>query len=389
MHIAHIIHSLNNGGAQRFILSIIPPVAGRKTRYSVFYFAETKENLYQELLQKEVEIRKYPAPLSFFRPFRCYAKLKLIYEKYRYINLAIQLRRIPTSLLHTHLQNLSETIYILKLCIFYRIPFIWTIHGKILYSSKDLERFDAELALAIKKKISVVITYVGAQPDFLIGKNYSPAIQIAHIPSCIKVADYQVPNDNKLKLRSKLGINFKEFVVGFVGRLSNEKGVDILLHAVGKVLERGNNLKLILVGDGNERKKLERIVQDLNIETRVVFTGSTNHVKDYLAIFDVYVQPSRSEGLPLSILEAMSAGVPVIAADVGGISYAIRNLETGLLIPPENPESIADAIDFLRVNRELREKFIANSKVKVQEFDTENIRKIYENLYEEMIINHR
>jgi glycosyltransferase involved in cell wall biosynthesis len=137
------------------------------------------------------------------------------------------------------------------------------------------------------------------------------------------------------------------FTIGTVGRLSTEKGADVLLRAFAELAKTRTDLRLILVGDGPARPEVEGEIAALGLRDRVELLGTRSDVPELLAGFDLFVLPSRREGLPLAILEAMAAGLPIVASKVGGIPEAISHGDQGLLVPPEDVGALAGAIDRL------------------------------------------
>jgi glycosyltransferase involved in cell wall biosynthesis len=133
-------------------------------------------------------------------------------------------------------------------------------------------------------------------------------------------------------------------LVGNVARLARQKGQRTLLDAARLVLERRRDARFAIVGDGELRDELRRHAEDLGLGGRVLFTGARDDVPDLLASFDVFAFPSLFEGLCLAVIEAQAAGVPVVATPVGGIRETVVDGETGLLVPPESPGELADAI---------------------------------------------
>jgi glycosyltransferase involved in cell wall biosynthesis len=138
-----------------------------------------------------------------------------------------------------------------------------------------------------------------------------------------------------------------------VGRLTVAKGLDILLQAVSEL--RSNRLLdcVAIVGDGPLLPMLREKAKQLAIENRVCFLGARNDVNTLLQQSKLFVLPSRWEGLPLSVLEAMAFGIPVIASNVGGIPEVITHGVNGLLVKPEAPKILAEAIEKLLSNRKL------------------------------------
>ena len=114
------------------------------------------------------------------------------------------------------------------------------------------------------------------------------------------------------------------------------------------------DVRFNIVGDGAERQALEGQAKRLGLEDRVVFFGSRSDVPALLNDFDVFVLASRHEGLPLTILEAMSSGLPVVATDVGSVGETVENGVNGFLVPPDRPKAIAEALDRLLRDSALR-----------------------------------
>jgi glycosyltransferase involved in cell wall biosynthesis len=143
-----------------------------------------------------------------------------------------------------------------------------------------------------------------------------------------------------------------DWVIGTVGRLSEEKRhIDLLksFHNVQKVFPKAT---LLIVGDGHMRGKLINEARRLGIAGSVTFAGFQTNVSEYLDKMDVFVLPSRTEGFPLVLLEAMTMGLPVVATNVGGIPELVVNDETGVLVRPSHPEELSQAITTLLSNPE-------------------------------------
>jgi len=173
----------------------------------------------------------------------------------------------------------------------------------------------------------------------------------------------------------------EESLVLTVARIDKLKGHRYLLEAAAMVPEA----VFLLAGDGTERADFEMLAKELKVDNRVVFLGHRDDVPELLDICDVFVLPSLLEGLPLSILEAMAASIPVIATDIPGVNEIIRNGENGLLVPPADACVLAERISLLLSDKTLAKRLAASGKERVrQEFSAKkmaaNVTGIYEDL---------
>ncbi len=170
-----------------------------------------------------------------------------------------------------------------------------------------------------------------------------------------------------------------------VARLDEQKGHRYLLEAAVQVPEA----QFILAGDGPLRASLEAQARSLGLEGRVHFLGYRSDIPDLLAGCDVFVLPSLYEGLPLSILEAMSVGKPVIATQIGGTNEAVIPSETGLLIPPANPAALAAAIRAILSDQSLAQRLALAGRYRVErEFSAAAMVQQVTNVYAELLARH-
>jgi len=184
------------------------------------------------------------------------------------------------------------------------------------------------------------------------------------------------------KLAANLGILPGDRVCGTVARLRPQKGISYLLQAFMLLAQRFPALKLLIVGDGPEQSSLESLACQLGIRDRVVFAGLAASPWPYLNLMDVFVLPSLYEGLPNAVLEAMAAGVPVVATDVGGVAEIVEDQLTGLLIRPRDPEGIVNAVGFLlEQSKRASEICEAARKVVETKFSLQSMLREYDQLY--------
>jgi len=167
-----------------------------------------------------------------------------------------------------------------------------------------------------------------------------------------------------------------------VGRLQARKRHDLVLRALARVPE----VRLVLVGEGEERTRLERLAERLGIRGRVAFAGWVGDARTELRGADVFVLASDLEGLPLSVLEAMLARLPVVATDVGSVREAVVDGETGIVVPAGDLDAVIAAIGRLAADRALRERLGAAGRVRVRErFVAEKMAAGFERLYRELV----
>ena len=133
-------------------------------------------------------------------------------------------------------------------------------------------------------------------------------------------------------------------LAGIIARLSDVKGQDVLIEAMAQVVKSVPEAKLLIVGEGKMEGLLKQMVAQLYLEKHVIFLPTVNKPAEILSLLDVFVMPSRQEGLGLSVIEAQAAGLPVVASRVGGIPGLIEHGKTGFLVDPENPTVLAKTI---------------------------------------------
>jgi len=161
---------------------------------------------------------------------------------------------------------------------------------------------------------------------------------------------------SKEEARKKLGINDSEIIIGSIAYLYKTKGFEYLIQAIKILIDKGLNIKTIIIGEGQEREELENWIDQLYLKNKIILAGKIDNAAELLKAFDIYVSSSVKEGLSYTIIEAMTAGLPIIATRVGGSPEMINDNEEGLLVDPANPEKLAQAITKIINNKELKNK---------------------------------
>jgi len=177
--------------------------------------------------------------------------------------------------------------------------------------------------------------------------------------------------------RRLLGLPTKPLTVGMLGRLDPQKGQEEFVRSIPAVLERYPRTLFVIAGDETKnepgyRQYVERLIRDLGIDRSVRMLAGMENVRPFFSALDIFVMPSHSETYGLVLVEAMAMGKPAIATNAGGVPEIVTDGEEGLLIPPRNPDALANTILRLIGDRHLRRRLSRNARQRAsQEFDSE------------------
>ncbi|MFZ2522299.1 MAG: glycosyltransferase family 4 protein [Minisyncoccia bacterium] len=197
-------------------------------------------------------------------------------------------------------------------------------------------------------------------------KKYGYKGEAVLVPNGVDLSIFlnEVSLDDKNSLKVKLGKKDEEVFLVTTSRLNHKNAVDDIIRSLVSLPE---NITLIVIGKGEEGQRLQKLADDLKVAHRVKFLGFLDYeeLPKHLSVCDIFIRPSRSEGFGNSFIEAMAVGLPVIGTPVGGIPDFLDDKETGVFCSPDNPQSIAMAVNLILSDRELREKIIYNAKDRV------------------------
>lgn len=256
---------------------------------------------------------------------------------------------------------------------------------KIVWWVRDFEynRFLFRLLSRFPQKI---ICVSGAIRDYYEGRD-NPKFEIVYVGSDFDHKLKEVSLADVLRVKRELGIQDSDFVVGFVGRLVTWKGATVLVEAA-RGLKGIKVLKVVIVGTGKGQKgniepELRRMVEERGLQNQVILTGHREDVPVLMKIFDVFCHTSIGpEPFATVVVEAMMAGVPVIGTNIGGTPEIISDRQTGFLVPPSDPQSLAKTLSYLSSERELRRRVGQAAKKLVMEKNTEKfVTSQVENIY--------
>jgi glycosyltransferase involved in cell wall biosynthesis len=197
----------------------------------------------------------------------------------------------------------------------------------------------------------------GEKNNFASILGFSPKSEI--ILTGIPVEKFSAPAKST---KHSFGISEKTHVIGFIGRFVEVKGIEYLIKAASLMKEK--DVRFLMVGDGPQKPQIESLIRSLGLKEKFIFAGFRRDIPNVLAAMDTFVISSTSEGLPTSLLEAMAARKACVVTDIG---LPIENRKTGLVVPPKNPERLADALKTLTADKKLRELLGHNAQKFVME----------------------
>ncbi len=248
-----------------------------------------------------------------------------------------------------------------------RLPkIVFTVHG---WAFNETRTFRAKSAMYLSQWATALL----CDSSIIISRHdYRQALSMLFIPKRkFALIPLGIPNGNLKylpKTKAETGLNLKPSKntrIGTIAEFTKNKGLDYLLDAIN--ILKGQKLEVVIIGDGEEKKRIEKRIDEENLKESISTCGFVPHAAKYIKAFDIFVLPSLKEGLPYTILEAMNAGVPVVASSVGGIPDLIEHEKSGFLAIPANPQSLADALGKLVDDIKTRNKFGKISKQRALE----------------------
>ncbi|MCW8810092.1 MAG: glycosyltransferase family 4 protein [Ignavibacteriaceae bacterium] len=240
---------------------------------------------------------------------------------------------------------------------------IYSPHGFMFCDTRI--KFKRHLYLNLEKYLGYltnkIIAVSGSERDLAIHYQIVPNKKIITLYNSIDPSDYDDFNYRN-KVHEKLLNNQSEIILGTVGRLYYQKDPIMLIKSFKVINDRFPNTKLIIVGDGPLEKECIKLINKLNLETKINLAGFQKNSRAYYEMFDIFMLSSHYEGLPYSLLEAMMMGIPSVGTDVVGIKDLILDGETGYLVNEGNYLELADAVIKMLENPDLLSIFSTNAK---------------------------
>jgi glycosyltransferase involved in cell wall biosynthesis len=369
--IAHVITNPGSfGGSQRNTLLTIDGLV--RDKYEVELICGPGARLIRETREVGAPVHvisKLVRPISLFNDCRAFFHLYRLFRRRRY------------HVVHTHCIKAGILGRLAARCA--RVPVvIHTLHGVPFKIGRDFKsRFYVamEWLLGCLTDCFVCVGEVLRQEIAALG--IAPDEKLATIHSGIDFSAY-MPQRAAVEVKRELGVEAAWPIVGCIGRLSEQKAQQFLIEAIAALKNDYPRIKLLLIGEGPLRPVLEQRIRDLGVSSQVSLLGQREDVADLLNIIDVYAMSSEWEGVGRALTEAMYARLPVATTSVNGVTELIVHNETGLLVPPGDPQALASAISCVASNPELAKRLSANARQRVDELmDARRMVRSIEELY--------
>ena len=361
--VLHLVQGLDVGGLEYMVVALVNRLDRRKFLPSICCF-DTRGALQNNLLNDtQTTLLKRKPGIDFFYPFK----------------LAALLKEHKVDILHLH--NSTAFFYgVLAGKIAGTRRIIYTEHARDIMPNIKVRIMDKILS-HMTDRIVVVAEFLKKN---LVHREWMDSSNITTIYNGIDGDDF-IKRYNRDEIIKELNISPSAKIIGIVARLDLIKNHKCLIKAMKKVSSLIPDVVLLVIGDGPLRKDLEELVSDEQLHNNILFLRTRNDIPRLLSVLDVFVLCSLSEGLPLTILEAMAAGIPIVATAVGGIPEIIDDGIDGIVIPSDDSDALTNAISDLLHDEGKRHDMGVNARMKFEKnFTLQAMVERYEELYEEI-----
>jgi glycosyltransferase involved in cell wall biosynthesis len=286
------------------------------------------------------------------------------------LRLARTIRRVRPHILHTHTAKAGAVGRLAALLAGDARPpiVVHTFHGHVLRGYFDPLRTAGFRLLErwLATKTTALVAVSPQVRDDLVALGVAPRERFVVVRVGIELEQrVAAERDGRGESRRVLGIGPDRFAVGWIGRMTGVKRTEDVLHAFRRLRDRGVDACLCMIGDGPDRPAVERRAHELGLMRDTLFLGYQEEVAPFYAAFDAMILPSINEGTPVSAIEALAAGRPVVATRVGGVPDVVREGEDGFLVDPGDVDALADRLARLAADPELRDRLGAAGRARV------------------------
>ena len=330
--LVHVLDNLEVGGAQRLVLTHARHAVATGTPVTVVSLNASSDDRISADLRAagaDVVVLDHRTAVS------------AVANGLKVAQLVRVLRRSGTRSVQTHL--LYANVLGALAARLSGLPVVATLHSAQVGGDGNSRRALA-LERAVLRTVPGAVVAVGAVVEQAQRQRLAPRT-VEVVPNAVEPG-VALTEDQRTRLRASLGAGRDTVLVLAVGRLDTSKGYDELLTAFAVVARRSSGALLAVAGDGPRRASLQERVRQDDLRGRVVLLGNRSDVRELLAAADLYVSASHWEGLPLALLEAMAAGLPVVSTAVGDVPSAVDQT-CGVLVPPRAPAALTDALTAL------------------------------------------
>jgi len=324
--VLHVIDSLQSGGAERYLATLVPQLTRDRRAESVVRVGGSG-NANPAFVEA---IRTHAADFAFM-------EADAIYDPRRYLEIARAVHRFRIDVVHSHLNIANATSRLIAAAL--RKPHVATIQLAPYPIAEDARR--RVLADGATARLSTRVVGVSPQTADVYASAFRVPRRRMRVILNVPERRLPPPNFDRAEMRKALAGDDDVQLVCTLCRLEERKGIADLIAAVRELRVELPRLRVVVAGVGPDESRLRQAIQDAGVEGIVRLLGYREDVGAILAASEVFCLPSHHEGLPVSVLEAMLAGVPCVATDAGGTGHVVRDGETGLLVDPGDPVALA------------------------------------------------
>jgi glycosyltransferase involved in cell wall biosynthesis len=298
-------------------------------------------------------------------------EISALHDARSVLRIAEIIRETRPHILHTHTAKAGAIARAASLLAGSARPqvVLHTFHGHVLkgYFGTGRTAFFRQVERSLARASDALVAVSPEVRDDLIELGVAPPEKFVVVRLGIPLAERLDRAELDGDYRHLYGIGPDPFVVGWVGRMTGVKDTGAVLQTVAALRGRGIDAVACLVGDGPDREQLEQLAHDLGIARACLFAGYQAEIAGYYRLFDAFLLPSVSEGTPVSAIEALASGTPVVANRVGGVPDVVRDGIDGFLVDPGDVEGAADRLATLAREPELRRRLGEAGRNRVRE----------------------
>jgi len=363
--VTHLTFDMRIGGTEQVIKNLVENSDPQQVESSILCIESPLGPFADDLLNNGVEITAFSRSPGFDR--------SLIKQIRGYI------KENKIDILHCH--QYTPWVYGALAAIATKTQVVFTEHGRFYPDSTTWKR---KLVNPWLHKITAATTAISnATKDALTIYEYLPREDIQVIYNGI--APLVIDQQQVEQLREELNIGKNTLCLGTIARLDPIKNHPMMLHAFRKVLDNGIDTKLLIVGDGEMRSAIAALITELDLSQHVIMAGYKSKPHNYLALMDIYLLSSLSEGTSMTLLEAMSIGKPCVVTDAGGNPEIIKNKVNGLVTKNDDANAFTKAILTLGSDSNLRKNMARKSRQRFeQHFSADSMVNQFLKLYQQI-----